>query len=692
MTTLSKLKKELHLIDVYAITTGTILSGGFFLLPGLAAAQAGPAVIISYMLAAVPLIPAILCMIELSTAMPKAGGIYFFFDRSMGPLVGTIGGFGTWLTLILKTAFALIGIGAYLSLFMPGQIELPLAIAFALLFGFLNLVGAKETGKIQVCLTGGILLLLSGFIFNGIFRINASHFSGFFDAGSESIIATAGLVYLSFMGVSKIASVAEEVKNPERNIPLGIFLSLITAFIIYGLGIYVMLGVLPAEKFYGSLTPVATVSEYMMGNAGKILATIAAVFAFSAVTNTGILSASRYPLAMSRDHLLPKFFRRLSKKQIPIYSVVITVAMIILCLVLFNPTKIAKLASVFQLLVFALCCLAVIIMRESKIDSYDPGYKVPLYPWLPIFGFVIPFFLIIEMGWMPILFSSGIISIGALWYFYYGNKYVIRRGAILHIFERLGRKRYEGLEPELRTFIKEKGLREQDPFDSIIVQSQVIDLEERLQFNTIVKKVSKELSKRLSYSSQKIEQEFSSGVKIGATPVSGGVALPHFRTDKIKKSILLMVRAKSGIQLDKGQEYWGKHEPAEQIYAIFFLISPENNPGQHLRILAKIASLAEDDTFMTEWLEANSEQELKNIFLHEERVIYLHICENTKSRVLIGKKLGELYLPEECLITIIRRKNKTIVPRGNSILKIGDSLMIIGDQKGISKVRNLYTE
>ena len=97
-----KLKKEIGLLGVFSIAAGTTLSAGFFLLPGLAAQQAGPALILAYVLAAIPLIPAMLSVVELATAMPKAGGVYYFLDRSLGPLVGTIGGIGTWLALILK--------------------------------------------------------------------------------------------------------------------------------------------------------------------------------------------------------------------------------------------------------------------------------------------------------------------------------------------------------------------------------------------------------------------------------------------------------------------------------------------------------------------------------------------------------------------------------------------------------------
>ena len=122
---IKRLKKELKLLDVYAIATGTTLSAGFFLLPGLAAGQVGKSLPFAYLLAVVPLIPAMFSIVELATAMPRAGGVYYFLDRTMGPLVGTVGGIGTWLALIFKVAFALIGMGAYLNLFFPSFEILP---------------------------------------------------------------------------------------------------------------------------------------------------------------------------------------------------------------------------------------------------------------------------------------------------------------------------------------------------------------------------------------------------------------------------------------------------------------------------------------------------------------------------------------------------------------------------------------
>ena len=153
------LNKELTLVNVYTIAIGTTLSAGFFLLPGIAFNEAGPAVVLSYLIAVIPLIPAMFSMVELATAMPRAGGAYYFLDRSMGPFVGTIGGLGTWLALVLKTSFALIGMGAYLSIFWPDVPIVTLAIILTVLFGIVNLFGAKKTGMLQVLMVFTLLLI-----------------------------------------------------------------------------------------------------------------------------------------------------------------------------------------------------------------------------------------------------------------------------------------------------------------------------------------------------------------------------------------------------------------------------------------------------------------------------------------------------------------------------------------------------
>ena len=684
-----RLKKELKLLDVYSIATGTTLSAGFFLLPGLAAIQAGPALVAAYLIAAVPLIPGMFSIIELATAMPRAGGMYYFLDRTLGPVFGTIGGIGTWLALILKVSFALIGMSAYLEIFFPGLPIVPISIGVAALLGVINLFGSKKSGHFQTILVFSLLFLLTIFIAGGIPKINPGHFKGFFDIEFSSILSTAGLVYVSYVGITKVASLSEEVQNPERNISLGVILSIITTLIIYALGT-IMVGVLPMEELKGDLTPVASSAKVLFGKIGVILLSIAALFAFISVSNAGILSASRYPLAMSRDHILPRYLRKLNRSKIPFIAIILTVAIIIISILIFNPARIAKLASSFQLLMFALTSVAVIVMRESKIQSYDPGYKSPLYPWMQIIGIIAPIVLIFEMGWIPILFSMGLIFVGLLWFNYYAKNKIKRSGAIYHVFERLGQQRYDGLDSELRGILKEKGLRKEDPFDDIVTGSLVVDLNEKLEFEALVDDISKLLSKKLPFTPKEIATQILDGTRIGATPVTHGVALPHFRSEGINKPIMVLVRSKPGVNIKVYNPLTQEEEQTEIVNAIFFLISPENNPGQHLRILAQIAGRVDDEDFMKEWYKAKSEQELKETLLHNERFLSLVVNETDKTSGLISKALRDIHLPDDALVAMISRGENIIIPKGDTFLQNGDRLTIIGSTKSIIILRERF--
>ena len=684
------LKKELGLLNVYAIATGTTLSAGFFLLPGIAFRDAGPAVILSYLIAAIPLIPAMFSMAELATAMPRAGGAYYFLDRSMGPFIGTIGGLGTWLALILKTAFALIGMGAYLSIFWEDIPIIYLAITLAISFGIINLFGVQKIGIIQVIMVFSLLFFLLIFIVNGIPNIKLQNFEDFFEKGTFSVISTAGLVYISYVGITNIASVAEEIENPEKNLPLGVFLAIITAIVVYASGTTVIVGVLPSYELANDLTPVASAAELLFGKLGKIGVTIAAVIAFASVANAGILSASRYPLAMSRDHLIPRKFSKLTKKNIPHYGIALTVGLIIILLLLFKIDSIAKLASAFQLMMLGLICFAVIVMRESRIEAYDPGYKSPFYPWMQIFGVFSPIWLIAEMGIVSILFSLSLVTLGTIWYLVYGRARVIRSGAIYHLFARLGEQRFEGLDRELRSIMKEKGLREEDPFDELIARAKVIEFSKNYSFEKIAHFVAKDLCRNRPFSIDDVVKSFLDGSRIGATPISHGAALPHVRLSEIDRTEMVLVRTKEPCYVE-APDTSGAISYQGPIHAFFFLVSPKVNPGQHLRILAQIAGRVDDQNFIKDWLVAKDEQELKEILLRDERFLSIQINKEKPSRILIGRSLGEIKMPEGSLVALIRRKGVTLIPRGNTVLLEGDRLTIIGDAFGIKQLNDEYT-
>ena len=682
-----RLRRELSLLDVYAVATGTTLSAGFFLLPGLAAVQAGPALILSYLIAAVPLVPAMFSVVELATAMPRAGGIYYFLDRSLGPLFGTLGGLGTWLAVTLKVAFALIGMGAYLGLFVPDLPMLPLALALAVAIAVLCLLGARTSGGFQILLVAGLLAILASFVGGGLPFVQRAHFDGFFAVDTASVLSTAGLVYISYVGVTTVASLAEEVKNPERNLPLGVFLSLGTALLVYGLGTTVIVGLVPPEQLKGDLTPVATAAELLVGDWGVVLVSVAAILAFTSVANAGLLSASRYPLAMSRDHLFPSRLRRLNRRGIPTASILLTLGLILTILIGFDATWIAKLASALQLAMFALVSLAVIVMRESHIDSYDPGYRSPFYPWMQIAGIVSAGLLIAQMGATPALFCAGLAVVAIGWYAYYARARIDRGGAIFHVFERLGRQRFAGLDPELRSILKEKGLRQEDPFEEIVARAHALDLDERISFEQLVAEASAQLARRLPVSADRLQDGFMQGTLVGMTPVERGVALPHLRLPGVEKAEMVLVRARNGISVPVGTPL-GQTRTSDPVYAVFFLVSPEHDPARHLRLLAQLAGRVEEDEFRANWLAASDERALQEVLLRSERFVSLAIEGHGLTAKWRGRALADIWLPDGCLVAVVRRDEEVIVPHGSTVLREGDWVTIIGSPKGMHELRD----
>ncbi|KAA3659953.1 MAG: amino acid permease, partial [Calditrichaeota bacterium] len=568
-----------------------------------------------------------------------------------------------------------------------------IACVLVILLGVVNYFGTKKAGGCHVVLVVGLLIFLSSCLIYGFTGIHVEYFSGYWDSGFKSIFETTGLVYISYAGLTKIASVSEEVEDPEKNLPRGMLLALITTIVFYSVGTSVMVGVLPADKLHHDLTPVATTARELLGESGALLLTIAAILAFFSVANAAILSSSRYPLAMGRDRLMPEFLTKLSRYGTPGFGILLTVVLIIICLLAFDPTKIAKLASAFQLLLFAMACLSVIIMRESRIESYDPGFRSPLYPWIQLIGIVVPILLIIEMGLLASLFTAGLVGIGIAWYYYYARNRVVRDGAIYHIFARLGEHRFQGLDRELRGILKEKGLREEDPFEVIIARAAVIDKSDEISFEEVVRLAAVELHKRIdaSESVEALFEMFMKGTRVGATPVSNGVALPHIRCKGISKQEMVIVRAKKRVSIDFENEgiYGDIHEDA---FAFFFLVSPEEDPSLHLRLLAEIASRVEDENFNNLWFAAKDEQELKEIFHHDDRFVSLYLKEGRKSGSLIGKEIWQLTLPEGSLITIIYRKGQILIPRGRTMLQKHDRLTIIGEPKGIQQLKDDYMD
>ncbi|MFC6799881.1 amino acid permease [Haladaptatus sp. DYSN1] len=425
---MKELERGLGLPSVLAISIGAMIGSGIFILPALALEIAGPAVILAYALAGLLVVPAALSKSEMATAMPQAGGTYIYIERGMGPLLGTIAGIGTWFSLSFKGALALVGGVPYLLLLFDLPLK-PVALGLATVLILINVVGAKQTGRLQVAIVVVMLAALGWFAAGSAPSVESANYVGFFDAGVGGLLAATGLVFVSYAGVTKVASVAEEVENPGRNIPLGILVSLAFTTVLYVGIVAVLVGVTDPGSVAGSLTPVAIAAESTLGQFGVIIVILAAILALISTANAGILSSSRYPFAMSRDKLAPPSLSSVSERfGTPVTSITLTGA-VLLVLIAFVPIlDIAKLASAFQIMVFGLINLAVVAFREGSTD-YDPEFTSPLYPWVQVFGAVTGVLLLTQMGTIALV-GAVVIIVGSIgWYLFYVRPRVSREGA-----------------------------------------------------------------------------------------------------------------------------------------------------------------------------------------------------------------------------------------------------------------------
>ncbi|MDP8235244.1 MAG: APC family permease, partial [Candidatus Erginobacter occultus] len=307
-----ELTRRLKLVHVIAIASGAMISSGIFILPGLAHARAGPAVIVSYALAGLFALSGTLSMAEIATAMPRAGGDYFSITRGMGPAVGTVAGLLSWFSLALKSSFALVGMAAFSLLILSWDIRL-IGVILTVFFVALNIFGVKEAARLQVALVIGLLLPMALYVIFGLPEVQVSNFELFAANGAASIFSTAGFVFVAYGGLLKIASLSGEVKDPGKVIPRGMLISLLLVTVLYTLMVFVTSGVLPREQLDGSLTPISDAAAVFMGKAGLLLG-LAAILAFVSTANAGLMAASRYIFATSRDGLLPPVFAKVNRR------------------------------------------------------------------------------------------------------------------------------------------------------------------------------------------------------------------------------------------------------------------------------------------------------------------------------------------------------------------------------------------
>ena len=424
MKSKTTLVRTLSLPSAIAISIGGMLSG-IFVLPGVAFGITGPSVSLAFLVAGICIIPAVLSKAELATAMPKSGGTYVYIDRAFGPLFGVVSGIGLWLSLLLKSAFSLVGLSAYLYVLVELDSLYTSIVAIVSLFlvMVLNIFGVKKVGDAQLAIVGISVTSLVVLIALGFNSVSVVPPTEFLSDGTLGFFGGVAFLYISYAGVTKIAAIAGEISQPEKNLPRTMIISLLLIMVVYVFVSMVLVSFVDGATLATDIRPIYTAAAEIGGPVAGYIAGVVGVMTLLSMANSGLLASSRFPFAMARDGALPTVFTSISKQYLtPVFSIIVTAVVIALAILFLDVVKIAKLASAFKVLMFVSVNLAVIVFRETNAQWYRPKYKSPLYPFVQIFGILSGLFLLAFLGLQALLSVLAVFVTGFFVFLAYGRK------------------------------------------------------------------------------------------------------------------------------------------------------------------------------------------------------------------------------------------------------------------------------
>ena len=432
-----KFAKTMNAVDLMSLGVGAVIGTGIFILPGtVAATLAGPGVSLSFVVAAIVCALAGMCYAEFASAIPVAGSAYSYGNIVYGEFAGWIIGWALILEYMLSVATVAAGWSSYFSSFIsPFGLKIPHAVSgpmdlshgvyfdlvsvlIILLISILLSRGMKNSIKINIVAVFIKIAIILIFIFAGLHFIKPANYHPFLPYHFSGVIKGATTVFFAFLGFDVVSSSAAEVKNPKKNMPLGIIGTLaIAALLYFGVSI-VLTGMVNYTKLNVS-NPVAFALQYVHQNWVAEFLSFGAMLGMATMMLTMIYSSSRLIYAMARDGLLPTTFSKLDKKHNSPQNALVVVTIIALGAAFFSVDQLANLVNFGTLFAFTLVSFGILKLRK-RTDITNDGFKVPGYPYLPIISSLICIFMICHLSSEVYLMAVIWLVIGTVIYFVYG--------------------------------------------------------------------------------------------------------------------------------------------------------------------------------------------------------------------------------------------------------------------------------
>jgi APA family basic amino acid/polyamine antiporter len=420
----SGLKRGLTLVTVFTLITGAMVGMAWAVLPNVLFGYAGPALLISVLIAAVFCIFIGLCYAELCAAMPFAGGEYHYTKAAMGKFPSFITG---WFLVMAYSAMMpgeIIVLSKVLSMLFSSPPKWLIGVVLALIFGGINLLGIRISAILQLIFAIVLFLGMAIFIFGGLGNIHWENFTPFFDGHVGGMLMMVPIAMLAFMGFDIVPQAAEEVKSPIRQVVYLIPLSIVFVCFFYFGAFFTAAGNVPPAQIAQSKAevPLIEVSKIFLGESGALVILVAGIMGLITTMNAFVIGASRLMLGMAREGVLPRFLGRIhSNYGTPYWAIIVITFFGILGAIFQQLFLVFQIASSAILVAYILVIISFFVLRKKRPDMERP-YTVPAYPLTPIiaiFGSVLAFLfsLVAFESWVHWAIFVGVTVVGLIYYF-----------------------------------------------------------------------------------------------------------------------------------------------------------------------------------------------------------------------------------------------------------------------------------
>lgn len=379
------LKRALGLLDATAIGVGAIIGAGIFVVLGVAIGFAGPSIIVSIIIAGLVASFTAFSFAELGSAIPKEGGAYAFAFELISPSVGFVVGCLWLFAQIVAGATISLGFAGYFVAIFPIFSMKTVAVVAALMLTGLNLIGIKQSTTVNSILVIIKIAILSLFIGFGIPQIHTQNFSNLCPNGIFGVLQGAGFIFFAYLGFGRISTLGEEVKNPEKNLPMAVLIALVASLVLYVLTGLTATGLQDYQILAQSGSPITEAAK-TTGNFGIVAAiSFGALIATVSVLLTNLLGLSRVAFAMARNNQLPKSIATVSSRFGTPYISIIAMGAVLTVLAYVLDLKGAAAIMSFAILCVHLTVNLSAIRLRKKIPG-GAGFRVPFYPVIPSLG------------------------------------------------------------------------------------------------------------------------------------------------------------------------------------------------------------------------------------------------------------------------------------------------------------------